>query len=471
MKDQKVVKELSRRGHMVDKGAASIIDKELFSEIIEMDGKPVVIEKKFVEDLKNNKKSSELRDHGEKSINSKVEVFRSFETEKEEKEIEDFVQCFNDRFERIKNILMKRRELRSTVSISRLEGMNKGEVSVIGMVNEKYKTRSGKYIVNIEDPTGRTKLLVDPEEGEMIMNDEVIGVLGNKGDGIIFADKIVRPDIPIPSDLNTTEEEVYAAFISDLHMGSKETLNNKLDEFLEWLKSEEEIVNKLNYLFIVGDLVEGIGIYEGQKEDLDYTDIYKQYERFSDFVKEIPEDIEVIVSPGNHDIVRMAEPQPPIPKRVVSDLYELDNVHFVPNPAWVKIHGINGNKGIEVLLYHGYSFDDHVDSVPSLRKKAFTNPECAMIDYLKRRHLAPIYSSNLIAPEEKDYLVIDRVPDIFSIGHIHSFSASNYKGVNLVCASTFQAQTSFQKRIGHKPDPGKVAMINLKTRKTLIKMF
>ena len=472
MSNQKLVKEIASKNCMVDKEAASMIDQKVVSKISKMDETPLVINKAFIKRLKEDEKEFQ-DDRRNLDIKTNVEVIRSFERkdEEEEKEIEDFVEYYNDRFERLKNILMKRRELKSAVSLSRLEDIDKEEVCVVGMVIDKYKTRKGKYIVYLEDPTGETKVLVSEDEGDKIMNDEVIGVKGNTGDDIIFANKVIMPDVPIPSNLRQTEEEVYAAFMSDLHIGSKDTMNNKLDKFLEWLRSDEEMVKNLKYLFFVGDLVEGIGIYNGQKDDLEYTNIEKQYERFQEFVKRIPKDMEVIISPGNHDIVRMAEPQPPLPERVVPELYQMPNVHMVPNPAWIRIHRNEDNKGIEVLLYHGYSFDNHVDAQPDLRKKAYTNPECAMIDLLKRRHLAPTYTTNLISPEERDYLVVEKVPDIFAMGHIHNFTASNYKGVNLICASTFQAQTDFQKRIGHKPDPGKVAMINLKTRKTLIKIF
>ena len=92
-----------------------------------------------------------------------------------------------------------------------------------------------------------------------------------------------------------------------------------------------------------------------------------------------------------------------------------------------------------------------------------------MVDLIKRRHLAPTYGTNLISPEETDYLVIDNIPDIFVMGHTHAFDVSNYKGINLISAGTMQGQTDFQKRMGHKPDPGQVAMINLSTRDVKVK--
>ncbi|MFB6295137.1 MAG: metallophosphoesterase, partial [Candidatus Nanohaloarchaea archaeon] len=313
---------------------------------------------------------------------------------------------------------------------------------------DKYRTSSGKFIVYLEDPTGITKVLVEGEEGERIVQDEVIGVSGALGDDIIFADQVVWPDVPLPGDVPSTSEEVYAAFISDIHFGSTETLNDRLDEFVNWLDSGNSYAQKIRYLFVVGDAVEGVGTYPGQEADLEVTNIYKQYDRFIDFIKRIRDDIEIIICPGNHDMVRLAEPQPPLPEEAVPELYEMDNVHLTPNPAYVRIHG-HDDGGVNVLLYHGYSFDGHVDTLPHLRENAYEEPEHAMIDWLKRRHLAPIYGSNLVVPDEEDPLVIDEVPDIIAAGHTHSFACTTYKGINVVCAGTFQDQTDFQERMGH----------------------
>jgi DNA polymerase II small subunit len=76
-----------------------------------------------------------------------------------------------------------------------------------------------------------------------------------------------------------------------------------------------------------------------------------------------------------------------------------------------------------------------------------------------------------MAPEGEDHLVMDRVPDVMVSGHFHSHDIGNYKGVTTIASSTFQAQTDFQKKVGHVPDPGKVTVHDFKTRKTEVKQF
>jgi DNA polymerase II small subunit len=123
------------------------------------------------------------------------------------------------------------------------------------------------------------------------------------------------------------------------------------------------------------------------------------------------------------------------------------------------------------LMYHGYSFDQHADQIKELREKAYEQPEHLMIDLLKKRHLAPSFGSNLMAPDGEDPLVIREQPDVFVAGHFHAHANASYKGVNVICSSTFQAQTDFQKRVGHEPEPGKVTILDMKTRQTEVKQF
>ncbi|MFB6214013.1 MAG: metallophosphoesterase [Candidatus Nanohaloarchaea archaeon] len=413
--------------------------------------------------------ASTMRDTGSRDLRTKVEVLDQADISKEDKDVPEFLQYYNDRYDRMKKILMQRMEMKSAVSIQRLDRRDEGEeAATVGLVKDKYSTRSGKYIIELEDKTGTFKALIDERDGDRIVPDEVIGVRGSMGEDIIFANSVVRPDLPIPDGVNTTSEKVKAAYISDFHVGSKDTMYDRMDKFARWLNSDE--AKKVGYLVIPGDIVEGVGTYPGQEEELEITDIYRQYARFEEWAEKLPDDLEIIIGPGNHDVVRLAEPQPALPEKALPNMSQWENVHLVQNPQYVRLHGIR-SKGIMNLIYHGYSFDDHVDQIQELREKAYDDPHHVMIDLLKRRHLAPTYGSNLLSPEEEDHLVIVRKPDILASGHFHSHANESYKGVNVICASTFQQQTDFQKRVGHEPQPGLVTFVDYKTRNTEVKKF
>ena len=515
--NEKAVKQLTRKGCIVEKDAArSLTEKDL--EVIErLDTPPMYLSEKMLDSLRTDiertkteksespdesrgeeklqeeqkqqkeaDKSSEQTvntgdkfsssktvtikdDRRRKGLSTKVEVLDKADIRKDEKDVPEFLQNYNNRYDKLKKMLMRRRELQSAISIKNLERRDEGEqAAFIGIVNDKYSTKSGKYIVELEDKTGLFRALVDEREGDRIVPDEIIGIRGSLGDGIVFANTVVRPDMPIPDGVNTTNQEVKAAYISDLHLGSIDTLYERFNRFAEWLNSSQ--AEKVGYLVIPGDIVEGVGTYPGQEEELKVTDIYKQYEIFEDWVDRVPEDIEIIVGPGNHDVVRLAEPQPRLPDKALGRIKDYNNVHLVQNPQYVRLHGIE-SQGILNLMYHGYSFDDHVDRIQDLREKAYDEPNHVMIDLLKRRHLAPTFGSNLMSPDGDDKLVIDREPDVFTAGHFHSHAVDNYKGVTPIAASSFQAQTDFQRRVGHTPDPGKVTVLNYKTRDTRVIQF
>lgn len=402
-----------------------------------------------------------------------VTIESSATTEKKERGVTDFVQYFSNRVEKISNMLMRRRELKGATSISNVREQDEyADVCFTGIVDDKRMVKNDRAVLTVSDMTGTVEVLTPENVGLKVLEDDVIGIQGSVGSDIIYADSITYPDIPLMKEAATTNEEVYAAFLSDIHIGSDNYLPGKMNAFLDWLQSNHPVAEKTKYVFIAGDAVEGIGVYPGQRSELAYEDIYKQYELFEDLIRSMPDDKEIIIGPGNHDIVRLAEPQPPLPTDAVPTLAEKENVHLVANPATVTIHDCDGSTGIRVLMYHGTSFDTHVDALPHLRRNdPYSRPDDALADYLKRRHLAPMYGSAHLAPQEEDHLVIEQVPDIFVTGHLHTFSLSNYRSTNVICAGTFQEQTPFQRRMGHIPDPGKVALVNLQTRQFLYKVF
>ncbi len=388
--------------------------------------------------------------------------------EPRERSANSFVEYFNARYNTLKNILSHRQELKNLVSLGRLTKYSRDKnISVIGIVSNVTKSKAGNTVVDIEDPSGSIKVIImnhkDIGESE-ILNDEVIGITGSTSKGFMFADSIVLPDIPIPKRVRRVNDAVSAVFISDLHYGSRDFNTDIENRFLKWIQSPE--ASQVKYLFICGDIVEGVGIYPGQESELIVKDIYAQYGLFEEFVEKIPEHIQIIICPGNHDAVRIGEPQPVIAREFVRGLWDRENVHLVTNPAYVNVHGIDCD-GINVLMYHGYSFTSIVDVIPDLRQKGLENPQHVMKYVLKRRHLAPPYGACVAVPEKQDALVITKIPDIFHTGDLHSHAIDNYKGITMISSSTFQNQTPFMDRVGHVANPGKVTVVDLQTRETI----
>lgn len=417
---------------------------------------------------------------------SEVKIISLYDAPPKKREANDFIEYFNRRYKLLEKLLKHRQGMQNVASINRIfDKKNREEVSVIGMVMGKQYTKNGNCIITVEDRTGNIKVLISKNRQDLfkiskdVVLDEVIGVRGINGNNIIFANSLLFPDIPMTEEIKKCKDETYALFLSDIHVGSKNFLENDFKKFLKWINQEvgtdeqKHIASKVKYIFIAGDLVDGCGVYPGQEKELEIKDIKNQYMVCAELLGNIPRRIEIVVCPGNHDAMRLAEPQPPIYKDFAETLYQLPNVTVTSNPTMVNIHSSNSFPGFNVLLYHGYSFDFYVAEVESIRNNGgYDRADLIMKFLLQKRHLAPSYASTLYVPDIKsDFLVIDKVPDFFVSGHIHKATATNYKGVALISGSCWQSKTLYQEKVGHNPEPSRVPIVNLQTRQMKMLKF
>jgi len=383
-------------------------------------------------------------------------------------EYNDFVSYFRDRYSKIREILSRRLNSRPIESLGRSTAGR--EVSLIGMVMDVRSTSRGNRVIELEDPTGMITAIIQKDseifdQSSLILPDEVLGLTGvSDGSGRLFIKSIMWPDMP-----NQTQPlekgDGYALLLSDLHVGSKYFMEDAWLRFVAWLNEEDEdpsgMASQVKYLVIAGDVIDGIGIYPGQEGDLAIKDVYEQYEAAAGYINSIRKGLSIVISPGNHDIVRQAEPQPALPESV--QRFFKGEVLFVGNPAWLTIGGTS------LLVYHGRSIDDLVLRIPGL---SYAAPENAMIEMLRRRHLSPVYGSRVsIAPEHEDHCVISRPPAILHCGHVHTVGIARYKGVSVINSGTWQSQTEFQKKMNIQPHPAVVPIVDLATMKVRKLLF
>ena len=377
-------------------------------------------------------------------------------------ELENLISYFKSRYEKLAKILSRRPDLRNYTKIADIDdGMD--SLSLILMVREIRSSKNGHKIVEFEDDTGNISILFSNKneelfaEAEKLVRDEVVGVIANKSNdaGFAFGQEIINPGV-----LSIPEKEMDfgIVFLSDVHIGSLTFLEDAFQRFIDWINCEagdedqRRVAEDVKYLIIGGDIVDGIGVYPNQDKELAIKDITEQYNEAARFLGNIRSDIKIIIAPGNHDASRVAEPQPAVPEEYAKALYELDNVEFISNPGVVSLDGIN------VLIYHGRSFDDLVMAIKSFE---YEKSDEIMVELLQKRHLAPIYGERTpLASELEDYLVIDEVPDVFHTGHIHINSYKKYKGVHLINSGTFQTQTEFQKIYNINPTPAEVPVLH-----------
>lgn len=486
MDSQTIIDFLVERDEFVDNESALKLKSILkLDDKIQIEKELKVFFKSFFPDFDSNlffktffsKKSDDL---------GRVSILKSFEKEPCKRSVDDFVRYFNIRFKAIERMLRERTELTGLTSINRISGKkDRDTVSVIGMILNISETKNGHFILELEDLSGVTKVLVNKDNEELIpivkdlVLDEVIGLVGTSGGDLLFAKKILHPDIPLSKELKKSPFDHYAVFLGDFHVGSKEFLDNEFKKFLLWLNgkmgtpAQREIAKKVKYLILTGDIVEGVGIYPGQQNDLLVDNMKGQYELLAEYLKKIPSNIKIIISPGNHDTGRLAEPQLPIEKDYASSLWDLPNVIMVSNPAYVSLDVSDIFSGLDVLIYHGGSLIYYSDVVPRIRAAGGQKAVDEIMKFLlKRRHLAPSHGSTLYVPDVyEDALVIDPVPDIFVTGHIHRVVSTTYRNVSCLNTSCWTAITEDQEKRGLAPQPARAILMSLKTRDVKIMNF
>lgn len=474
---------------VINQEVKSLLSKKNTAEINwqEIEKTSVLKEKNKEEAYKQLLAALNLKTEKKKKEGNEFEVVREYPENTKKRDVSDFTNYFNARYNQLEKIIRARPEIGSNLlSISRiLSKRDKGPVSLIGLVTEKDVTKNKNILLKIEDTTAEINVIVSknkPELFELAQNtveDEVVGVTGANSGKVIFANNIVFPDVPTTHELKKTPYEEYAVFLSDLHVGSSYFLENEFKQFLKWVngnagnEEQKKMSEKLKYIFIAGDLVDGVGIYPEQDKELTIPDIYEQYEECGRLLSQIPQEKRIIICPGNHDAVRIAEPQPRIPKDIAKPLYDIKNLTMVTNPAVIRIAKHKNFQGLDVLMYHGYSFDYYVANVESIRTRGgYERSDLIMKYILQKRHLAPTHMSTLYIPDPShDPLVISDVPDLFVSGHIHRASISNYRNVTMISGSCWQSITNFQRKVGHKPEPARVPVVNLSTRETKMLKF
>lgn len=381
----------------------------------------------------------------------------------------DFRDYFRDRFESLSSILRSRADVSGAATASHVpDDLKWHKVKFIGMVNSKKEFRDGTIVVELEDEEGSVKVTFRGDDAikkkaARLLLDEVVCILGATRNGqSVIAEDVIWPDVPYLSRQRPqSQDQEFAVLTSDIHIGSKTFLKDDFERFLSWLRGEsddnrlKEMARKTKYLIIAGDLVDGVGIYPNQEDELEVQDLYEQYRVAAEYLSSLPERIRVIIIPGNHDACRPTLPTPPIYREYAPKLYSMKNVVMLGDPSYVSLNGT------VFLVTHGRSLDDVIPFLPDCN---FREPQKAMVELLKSRHIAPIYGEKTpLAPEPKDRLIIDPVPDVFHAGHVHVEGLAEYRGILVANSGTWQSQTKFQLSIGIVPKPSVVPVVDIRS--------
>lgn len=380
-----------------------------------------------------------------------------------------FKKLFQDRYFHLLEIAKRRPDSKNVVSIESGRETKERGYKIAGLLSSRNSRKGGGVELVLDDATGSAKLHCGEEVADLALSlplDSLVvaDVTAGKG-GQLYAKDLLLPDIPTRKSVGSSRR-VYAVMLSDLHIGSKTFLADDFARLLAWLNGrfgDLDIVERIRYVIIAGDVVDGVGVYPGQEYQLSEKSLRRQYLMAREFLAQVPKHMKILILPGNHDPVRQALPQPSVSTDLAGPLYGLENAVHLGGPANVKLDGVN------FLIYHGRSLDDVIATVPDL---TYDRPVEAMEVLLKARHLAPTYGKRTaLSPELRDMLVIDPVPDVFHAGHVHTLDVGSYRGTLIVNSGTFQGQTPFQANMGLEPIASIVPILNLSTLEIIKRNF
>lgn len=366
------IKKMLERGVIVSQDAAALLNDDLAEKIISSGFKDAILTKKHIEPF--------LKETGLKIVPEMTQF-------KGEYEIADFVDYYEKKYEKIRGVLQNK--LPDAVSINKLVLGKK--CSIIGVVKE---TQGGDII--IEDKTGCVQAT---KHDEKLEQGDVIGLSGNMGNGRFFAEETIFPDVSARKNIGSLGNETRAIFISDIHYGAPNFKKEAFDVFLKWLEEKN-----VEIVFAAGDL----------SNNGDYG-----------FLDKIPEDIVVVVIPGETDSNAL-QPLKPVQTRTKRKICSLSN----PGRLTIESGG-----SAEILLYHPAS-------------KTNKQPEDFMLAMVRKRH----YTPQQFLPIQGQFL-IEREPDIICVGHFHKPAIKNYKSITLLSCGSFVDDPTF-------------VIVNLKTRET-----
>src|SRR3989339_878261 len=269
-------------------------------------GKGILLEREILNALNESNDIENLKIFLEKiKLLTKQKVINKSLFENNKTFLKDYSQTLSEdskkNFENLINnlgIFFQNESLNNLVSINKISG-KKQNISIIGMVYSKKVTKNKNMLIEIEDSTGRITILINKDKEDLykkaedIALDSIIGLKGSGSKELFFVSEIIFPEANL-NERKRADLEEYALFLGDLHFGSKLFLKKDFLKFIDYINGKVENtpeVKKIKYLFLVGDLVTGVGNYPNQENDLEIQDLEQQFIHLAKILNTIRKDI------------------------------------------------------------------------------------------------------------------------------------------------------------------------------------
>jgi len=177
----------------------------------------------------------------------------------------DFTKLFVNRYNSLRRILRnQRRELANAIPINRVKSSGVKDVQMVGIIKDVRTTTNGHRLIELEDETGTATCIALKNNRDTlqlaneVVLDEIVGIRGqlSKNGDLIVIHNVVYPDISIQNERHKADVPLYAAFLSDIHIGSKQFMEDQWQAFLRWINGEignsrqKDVAGKIKYLVV-----------------------------------------------------------------------------------------------------------------------------------------------------------------------------------------------------------------------------
>ena len=199
--------------------------------------------------------------------------------------VDGYASLFKSRFEKTMRILAQRPDSKrmakiavvkqnaKTKTFSGERGLSNANTHIVAGLLMSRRTKKNGIELEINDYTGRMHATAVSEDAKKnaanLALDQVVMLELENAKGVpgLAIKNVFSPDIPdhLPAK---SKSEAYAVLISDLHVGSKHFMEQEFIRFLDWLASDDDIVRKIKFLCIGGDLIDGIGIFSQPRQGI-----------------------------------------------------------------------------------------------------------------------------------------------------------------------------------------------------------
>lgn len=392
--------------------------------------------------------------------------------------LESLIEYQNEKFNFLKEILLKRYEQKPkehelcTIEIFKSNPIIKAAIiGVILQVNSKEHHK----VLQIMDQTGILKLTVEKQTFDLKEYDSLLEgchflfYLNRKEETKKqeFYESPLKNSLNLEEDSGILESYSFADFcpiswnckkdckvmiISDVHCGSNLFLEQNFINLMYKINEDP----KIKYLLINGDCVDGKDVYPGHYKEINLYTFQEQYERLSELLGILREDVTVIMIPGNHDMCRKVEPQffSESIKKILSKYVK--NIHFFSNPAHICI------EGIYFYLNHGSSLNSVLSNLPW----ASSNKTVEVLEFLSRcRDMVPLKYGVPVTQTKELFHLIPENTNVICGGHMHNQGVfQRADGRVVIQTGAWQHLTNYMKLLGLKPHIAHGVCLNLKTK-------